>query len=130
MKNHTRVRRLVLLFLPLLFGLSVVAGTGPGPGLAEAIAVYAWWLPAAVFTRARWHRRHERLSFAYWAWAFATLAFALLAGVPLHAVTRWPTGLCALLAAVIALGASAALWPAQRRFYAMQQWLDAARPQG
>ena len=99
-------------------------------GVAEAVAMYAWWLPAAVFRRARWHRRHEHLSFAYWSWAFATLAFALLAGVPFHLVGRLPPWWCALFAAVIAVGASVALWPRQRRFYATQRRLDeSARPE-
>jgi hypothetical protein len=111
-------RYLFLGLWPMVFGVFVSVGSGVGWGLAEAVALYAWWLPSLVFRRSTWPLRHQYWAFAHFVYIFATLVFAFLAGVPLHLITRWPMWVCVLLAPVIGGGVTIALWPAQRRFHA------------
>lgn len=112
----------VLVLWPLLAGMLVAASSGWPWGVADAVAIYAWWLPALVFRRVKvtWHLRHQRLAFVMFSFVYATLFFAFPAAMPIHALTRVPMGICALVAALLGAGVTLALWPAQRRFAAVK----------
>jgi hypothetical protein len=134
-REHATVKALrtvgLWLFLglwPLLLGASVGVGSGPGWEVGESVALYSWWLPAMVFRRTTWPLRHQNWAFVQFFYANTTLFFVFLAGAPFHLVTRLPMWVCVLLAPVIGGGATAALWPAQRRFYAVQLALRSPAP--
>ncbi|QKW23292.1 hypothetical protein HUT16_33150 [Kitasatospora sp. NA04385] len=111
-------RRAVLLLWPLFLAALVAVGSGAGWGLVEGAVLYAWWIPALGFRRATWPRRHQNLAFGCFVGVLGSLFLALTAGAPLHLATRWPMWGCALVALLAGTAVTAAMWPAQRRFYA------------
>jgi hypothetical protein len=111
-------RRLFLWLWPLILGASVAIGSNVGWGTVETVAFYGWWAPVLLVGSTTWPQRHQGWAFVNFSYGLTTLAFAFLAGVPFHPVTRCPIWVCATLALVIGIGGTAALWPAQRRFWA------------
>jgi hypothetical protein len=125
-----KLRGYLALALVLIFVvMSVGSQFGLGVGAAAAAAVGASFGAGKYLDKRApgWPLRHEAGAILIFWMLMAGLQFCLLAGVPVHVLTRWPAWACSTGAAVLSTAWTAGVWPAQRRYYAVQRALAAQR---
>jgi hypothetical protein len=117
-KARNRKRDLVIVFcvVPLIGALPGVRyGIGwAGAGVAAVLA----WMTLLPLARRKTdllaaQLAHPAMAFGFFAYVFATIFFGVLA-LWWHPISPWA---CAGVACALGVAITAALWPAQRRFY-------------
>lgn len=109
--------------------VSVGSQFGLGAGIATSAVVGASFGAGKYLDKRApgWPLRHEAGALLIFWTLMAGLQFCLLAGVPVHMLTRWPAWACIAGAAVLSTAWALGIWPAQRRYHEVQRALAVQR---